>query len=508
MAKRQFVQRFGSGASLGIAALCGLALMTVPVVAQFGGQFGGGGRGGGGFFDLFGPGPRYAPSERPQDFNKAPPARKLDKEPPTSVMVFGDSMADWLAYGLEDAAGDNPDIAVIRKNRAAAGLIRYDTRNEAQDWPQIIREAIAQTKPSFVVMMIGMNDRTQMRERPLQAGPPNAAGGATPPSLVPQATPAPQATPPADAERASSDQSAGAAGLRTYEFRTEEWAEHYMRRIDATIAALKSAGVPVFWVGLPSIRGPKSTGEMLYLNDLYRTRAEKVGVSYIDVWDGFVDEGGRFAVQGPDFEGQIRRLRVSDGVHFTKAGARKLAHYLEREVRRMMQRGTELVAIPAEPQQPQPSGRPGAATARPLSGPVVPLTVSATASQDLLGATEISAGSNPRSATRVLIKGEAINPPAGRSDDFRWPRRGVAAFGTDPAVATTTDPIPVAAPPAPAIAATAPAGANYTTTPGTRKTTGRSQQQAAQPQQRQSPPRQQRRSFDSFGGGGGFGFGR
>ena len=173
--------------------------------------------------------------------------------------------------------------------------------------------------------------------------------------------------------------------LRTYEFRTEEWAEHYVRRIDATVVALKAAGVPVFWVGLPSIRGPKSTGEMLYLNDLYRTRAEKAGVTYIDVWDGFVDESGRFAVQGPDFEGQIRRLRVSDGVHFTKSGARKLAHYLEREVRRMMQRGTELVALPAEPQAPQPSGRPGAATARPLSGPVVPLTASATAEPGIAG---------------------------------------------------------------------------------------------------------------------------
>ena len=135
-----------------------------------------------------------------------------------------------------------------------------------------------------------------------------------------------------------------------------------LRRIDATIAALKSAGVPVFWVGLPSIRGPKSTSEMLYLNDLYRTRAEKAGVSYIDVWDGFVDESGRFTVQGPDFEGQIRRLRASDGVHFTKAGARKLAHYLEREMRRVMQRGSELGRVAATEPQPQPPpGRPGAA---------------------------------------------------------------------------------------------------------------------------------------------------
>ena len=116
---------------------------------------------------------------------------------------------------------------------------------------------------------------------------------------------------------------------------------------------LKSAGVPVFWVGLPSIRGPKSTSDMQYLNDLYRARVEKAGLNYIDVWDGFVDDSGRFIPQGADFEGQTRRLRAGDGVHFTKAGARKLAHYLEREIRRMLMPGSEPVALPSsEPQAP------------------------------------------------------------------------------------------------------------------------------------------------------------
>ena len=45
-----------------------------------------------------------------------------------------------------------------------------------------------------------------------------------------------------------------------------------------------------------------------------------------------LDEAGRFLQQGPDFEGQTRRLRSYDGVYFTKPGARKLAHYVEREV--------------------------------------------------------------------------------------------------------------------------------------------------------------------------------
>ena len=110
----------------------------------------------------------------------------------------------------------------------------------------------------------------------------------------------------------------------------------FSRRIDDTIAALKSKGVPVFWVGLPSIRGTKATADAVYLNDLYRARAERAGVIYIDVWDGFVDEAGNFRPCGPDFEGQTRRLRSGDGVYFTKYGARKLAHYVEREIRRYM----------------------------------------------------------------------------------------------------------------------------------------------------------------------------
>ena len=98
------------------------------------------------------------------------------------------------------------------------------------------------------------------------------------------------------------------------------------------IAALKSKGVPVFWVGLPAIRGTRSTADMVYLDDLYRARAERAGIIYVDIWDGFVDESGRYVTHGPDFEGQMRRLRSGDGVHFTKAGARKLAHYVEREI--------------------------------------------------------------------------------------------------------------------------------------------------------------------------------
>src|SRR6185436_11426301 len=126
------------------------------------------------------------------------------------------------------------------------------------------------------------------------------------------------------------------AGGGLYEFRDERWVELYAKKIEELIGVLKSKGVPVLWVGLPAIRGQKGTADMLFLDALYRDAAGKAGITYVDVWDGFVDEAGRFLQKGPDFEGQIRQLRTSEGVFFTKPGARKLAHYVEREVTRLL----------------------------------------------------------------------------------------------------------------------------------------------------------------------------
>src|SRR3974377_869319 len=97
---------------------------------------------------------------------------------------------------------------------------------------------------------------------------------------------------------------------------------------------LKSRGVPVLWVGLPAVRGLKGTADTLFLDPLYRDAAGKAGSTYVDVWDGFVDEAGRFMQKGPDFEGQIRQHRASDGVYFTKPGAATTAPYLASEITR------------------------------------------------------------------------------------------------------------------------------------------------------------------------------
>jgi hypothetical protein len=511
MMKSQHVRRIGAGLGLALGGMFGLTLWAAPVFGE-----------GRSMFDFFQPfSPRdhrdyYAPVERQVDFSRAPAPRKVDPPPANTVLVLGDSMADWLAYGLEDALSDSPELGVIRKSRAGSGLIRYDTRQETQDWAQVAREAIAAEKPKFIVMMLGLGDRQAIRERPHQTRP-GAAGSSTAPPLVgsPGVT-TPPSTAPGETptgEQPSAEGGRGRQGLVSYEFRTEPWSEAYARRIDATVAVLRSAGVPVFWVGLPSIRGPKSTSDMLYLNDLFRSRAEKAGATYIDVWDGFVDENGRYVVQGPDVDGQIRRLRVSDGVHFTKAGARKLAHYVEREIRRVMTRGLGPIALPTTEPQPQaPVARPGAPSARPLAGPVIPLTAVGNPGETLLGGGDASAAPGQAIATKVLVNGRAVATPAGRSDDFVWPRRTIAPFNTDPAVATTTDPLSVMKPTAVATVPVPTGEARAVGTSSQRRSGGRThaqnqrQQQQQQQQQRRNTSRFQ--TFQEFPGFQGFSFGR
>ena len=72
--------------------------------------------------------------QAPVDNSRAPPPKKAEAKPDavaptTSIVVMGDAMADWLAYGLEDAFADLPEIAVVRKNKLTRDCC--DTRRKA-----------------------------------------------------------------------------------------------------------------------------------------------------------------------------------------------------------------------------------------------------------------------------------------------------------------------------------------------------------------------------------------
>jgi hypothetical protein len=442
-----------------------LAGIVGPASAQFF-NFGGPARpqpqprngGGGGWFggDLFAPFQQQAP-KRIESYSRAPPPEKRETVPERNVLVLGDGMADWLAYGLEEAYSERPDMGVIRKHKTVSGLIKYQPKGDPADWAAAAKGILATEKPDAIVVMLGLNDRVPMREpateksdgkpadkkidkKDARAKPDakpadaktgaksdGAADAATKPDdktvdseLSPEDTADNGDAPPAIAPEKSTRSPNG-----VYQFREERWVELYTKKIEEMIGVLKSKGVPVLWVGLPAVYGAKGTADMLFLDSLYRDAAGKAGITYVDVWDGFVDEAGRFVLQGPDFEGQIRRLRSYDGVYFNPYGARKLAHYVEREITRLLAARSAPIELPSEPATPDANALPGQPAPRPLAGPIVPLVASSVGTDQLLG----GPGSRPAAvdalAGRALVKGEPLAAPAGRADDFAWPRREV-----------------------------------------------------------------------------------
>jgi uncharacterized protein len=336
---------------------------------------------------------------------------------------------------------------------------------------------LAQEKADYVVMMLGIGDRQAIREKDLAK---EADTSAKDQQAKGQAAKDPQAKDQQAKDQQAKDQQAkdeaekkdGQKPAKTNdtdehgtpsaqrakktggpaEFRSEEWEKVYSRRIDDTIAALKSKGVPVIWVGLPSIRGARASSDAAYLNELYRARAERAGVKYIDVWDGFVDEAGKYSNYGPDYDGQMRRLRLNDGVFFTKAGAIKLARYVERELSRVMSNRVP-VALPSGPFEAAPSD--SKPSERPLMGPVIPLTGTPKDkdkdSENLLGVPGSSPTLGDTIATKVLTKGETVAAPPGRADNFAWLNGGQtksAAAVPEPPIADQPKPeAPVAAQP-------------------------------------------------------------
>src|ERR1700736_3058296 len=67
------------------------------------------------------------PERSAPDYSKAPLPKASDLKDEIAaaipIMVLVDAMADWLAYGLELAYADSPDIVVLRRHRTNSGLI-------------------------------------------------------------------------------------------------------------------------------------------------------------------------------------------------------------------------------------------------------------------------------------------------------------------------------------------------------------------------------------------------
>lgn len=316
---------------------------------------------------LFRGGRRAAPPrklkepERPQRTIRrtvAPAPPKIEEEPKAAdartVLVVGDRMAEGLARGLKDAYAETPTIRVESEISRNYGLIR-----EADpDWPGKIAARLKAEKADVVVVLIGTDDRRRVT---------------------------------LEGKRA--------------EFRSERWEEVYRVVVERTVEAVRDARKPLIWVGLPPVSGPNRRSDFSYLNDFYKEKVETADGVFVDIWEAFLSEEGKYTSYGADVEGQRQRLRTEDGLYFTWPGYRKVAFFVQQRIARILGEGPALdLAFPG-----------GDAN-------LVLLTGGASREETLAG--EDIAPAVPSEGSlqhRLIVEGRPLPTVQGRADDFSWP---------------------------------------------------------------------------------------
>lgn len=302
-------------------------------------------------------------------------------EPNYFVAVIGDSLGQMMGQGLTEAFADRPEVSILRKAKESSGLVRDDF----YDWPKAAQELLQSgQRIDIAVIMIGSNDRQTLR----------------------------------DGEG------------RAFEPLSPQWAEAYARRVEQVATLFRDRKIPLIWAGLPVMKSERLAADASAFNDLYREHAAKAGAKFVDLWEAFATENGAFSAAGPDINGEIVKLRAADGVHFTKAGARKLAHFVEPDIRRTLDEAMARakpegpgIAAPAEAKLPEEQSTPGEVETvapppppKPVAGPVLPLTGPARSPGGEL------ASPGPRSQALARQTPRPSEPQPGRADDFSWPR--------------------------------------------------------------------------------------
>lgn len=313
------------------------------------------------------------------------------------IAVIGDSLAESLVGGLRDAFAATNEIAVVNRasNRNALG------RTQDEDWKFLtrdyMRDSNAATQPiTLGVVLFGADDKQSILD---------GTGKPVP-------------------------------------FGTPEWQAAMSAHIDTAIRAFADRGVPLVWVGPPPMKAEAHNTMSAALNALYREEVLKAGGVFVDIWSAFSSEDKGFIANGPDVRGQDARLRTADGIGLTASGARKVAHFTEIEIRRLLQaRGiATVIASPTGATDNQSTGGPSDALlslpdmpvpvvipVKPVAGPILPLlALQPTPDGTLLHNRPAAKGDAAALIHRVYGEGRAPEPVTGRADDFSWQNNAIA----------------------------------------------------------------------------------
>jgi hypothetical protein len=211
-----------------------------------------------------------------------PPAAKAEtpaaKAAAPDVLVVGDSQAQGVAGALIRRYLRSKDFHVVDKSKVGTGLYSKST----YDWDAVVAELATTEHAKVAIVMFGANDR-----------PPVRIKGTVDAALA------------------------------------EKFSKNYSARVEKIVKSLRDAKIDVLWLGDPVVKDADYTADMQLLNQVMEPAAEKEGAQWISLWDLGVDPDGSYDAFGKALDGQTKRLRADDGVHFTPSGYDLIAARLD-----------------------------------------------------------------------------------------------------------------------------------------------------------------------------------
>ena len=201
---------------------------------------------------------------------------------PLRVWVLGDSLAETVGAALVRAASEGDRLVVELDYVKGSGLVRSDLF----DWPTGAAEGLVKRNPEVVVCLLGANDGQALR----------LPGG-------------------------------------WLAFGAPEWDAEYTRRVGAFMDLLLGRATRIYWVGVPVMAEADYDRRVQHINELQELEASaRTGVAYLDAYSLLLDEGGGFAWELPDDQGNLVEVRLPDGVHLTAAGAERVAGLVQEAI--------------------------------------------------------------------------------------------------------------------------------------------------------------------------------
>jgi hypothetical protein len=215
-----------------------------------------------------------------------------------NIVMIGDDLAEGLHAGALEIFQKDPRVVIRPQHLQLSGLMRPDFNQRVVELDEELKAA----PPQIAILMMGAWDRVSARD---------------------------------------------ASGKRVM-VGTDPWRREYASRADRVLKLLKKYNVSVYWLGLPIVRRYDANEDVQMMNSLLRERVYLNGAKYVDIYAGFTDENGGYSAYGPDVTGKIRLLRSGDGVYFTWEGSRKLAYFVDRELRRDLTQAKADRSIPLD----------------------------------------------------------------------------------------------------------------------------------------------------------------